>query len=139
MCRGVGYGICQRLLVQLCQRNAPDAQPQAFSSELKLEGMESAPEGYQGLTLIMACRNAKRAEAARANLLSWLEGHTKKLLKTCSKEDAEYLRNFRTRCVIQIMELDLASVSSTLKFADSVRKRWSQHPLDLYNKLIIAF
>ncbi|KAF8156142.1 3-keto sterol reductase [Pholiota molesta] len=119
---GVGYGVCQRLLVQLCQRNAPDAQPQAFASNIKAE-KENAPEGYQGLTLILACRNMERAEAARANLLQWLEGHTQKILQSCSKEDDDYIRNFRARCDIQIIELNLASVGSALKFADSVRKR----------------
>lgn len=70
----------------------------------------------------------ERAEAARANLLQWLEGHTRKILQSCSKEDEDYIRNFRARCDIDIIELNLASVSSALKFADSVRKRYRRLP-----------
>ena len=119
-CRGVGYGVCQRLLVQLYHKNAPDALPQAFSSNSELN--ERAPAGYRGVTLILACRNAKRGAAARADLVTWLGDHIAKLLLTCTEDEGDYIRGFR--CDIQVLELDLASVSSTLKFADAVRKRY---------------
>jgi 3-keto steroid reductase len=83
----------------------------------------------------------ERAEAARANLLQWFEGHTQKILQSCSKEDEDYIRNFRARCDIQIIELNLASVSSALKFADSVRKRCRRLPppflLNLHSLFIL--
>lgn len=119
-CRGVGYGVCQRLLVQLYHKNTPDALPQAFSPNSELN--ERAPAGYRGVTLILACRNPKRGAAARADLVTWLDDHIAKLLLTCTEDEGEYIRGFRID--IQVLELDLASVSSTLKFADAVRKRY---------------
>ncbi|KJA21652.1 hypothetical protein HYPSUDRAFT_140311 [Hypholoma sublateritium FD-334 SS-4] len=116
---GVGYGVCQRLLVQLYQKNAPDALPQAFVPNADLK--ERAPAGYQGITLILACRNTKRGVMARANLVAWLDDHIATLLKACSEDDGDYIRDFR--CDIQVLELDLASVTSALRFADTLRKR----------------
>ncbi|KAF8966502.1 3-keto sterol reductase [Flammula alnicola] len=117
---GVGYGICQRLLLQLCQLNPPDGFPQGFSSNIKAD--EQAPAGYKGITLIMACRNMKRAEVARTKLLQWLDNHLA-TLKRSSADDEDYVRTFRAHCDIQIHELDLASVSSTLKFAATIKKK----------------
>lgn len=116
----MGYGVCQRLLVQLYQKMAPDALPQAFVPNAELK--ERAPAGYQGVTLILACRNTKRGAMARANLVTWLDGHIATLLKACSEDDGDYIHGFR--CDIQVLELDLASVSSTLRFADTVRKQY---------------
>lgn len=116
----MGYGVCQRLLGQLYQRNAPDACPQAFAPNADLD--EKPPIGYEGVKLILACRNTKRGEVARTNLVAWRDTLVAKLLRTCSKEDENYIRNFS--CDIHVLELDLASVTSTLRFTESVRKKY---------------
>ena len=116
---GVGFGICQRLLFQLCQQNPPDALPQRFASDIKLN--ERGPAVYEGITLIMACRNRTRAEAARTKLLLWLEDQVSML--SSRPDDNGYARVFHARCDVQIHELDLASISSVLRFATTMRER----------------
>jgi len=77
--------------------------------------------GYQGVTLIMACRNMKRAGAARTKLLQWLDTHLVELQKLPTY-DKDYVLKFRTNLNVHIYELDLASVSSVLKFGATIRK-----------------
>jgi len=115
---GVGFGICQRLLLQLCQLNPSDSLPQAFTSGLKSDA--KAADVYPGVTLIMACRNMKRGEAARLKLLQWLDNHVQELQQG-STVDADHLRTFRASCEIQVAPLDLASFSSVLKFAEAMK------------------
>lgn len=76
---------------------------------------------YEGITLIMACRNRTRAEAARAKLLSWLEDKVN--LLSSRPDDNGHARAFRSRCDVQIHELDLASMNSVLSFAATMRER----------------
>ena len=58
----------------------------------------------------------------RADLVAWVDDHIVKLLPTCTEDEGEYICGFR--CDIQVLELDLASVSGTLKFTDVMRKRY---------------
>ncbi|KAF8803954.1 3-keto sterol reductase [Phlegmacium glaucopus] len=116
---GVGFGICQRLLFQLCQPNPPDALPQPFASDIKLN--ERGPAVYKGITLIMACRNRKRAEAARTKLLLWLEDQVSML--SSRPDDNGHARTFHAQCDVQIHELDLALISSVLSFAATMRQK----------------
>jgi len=118
--RGVGYGVCQRLLLQLCQPNASDSLPQDFAPSPN--SLKEAPSGYNGVTLIMACRNRKRAEEARTNLLSWFDEQLIRL-KRRPTFDEDYLNNFLVHCDVQIHELDLSSLASTLQFAATVRTK----------------
>jgi len=69
----------------------------------------------------MACRNMKRAEAARTKLLQWLDIHVSELQKLPTY-DKDYVRDFRVNFKVQINELDLASVASVLKFAAMIRR-----------------
>ena len=117
---GIGYGCCKRLLVQLCQLNPPDARPQAFASHISSD--EKAPAGYKGLTLIMACRNRKRAETARTKLLRWFDGQVE-TLRRLPNYDEDYVSNFLRNCHVEIEELDLASVSSVLNFSAVVHQK----------------
>ena len=116
---GVGFGICQRLLFQLCQRNPPDALPQQIASDIKLN--ERGSVTYEGITLIMACRNRTRAEAARTKLLLWLEDQVS--LLSSRPDDDGYARAFHLRCDVQIHELDLASMSSVVSFVSTIREK----------------
>ncbi|KAJ3495457.1 hypothetical protein NLJ89_g10619 [Agrocybe chaxingu] len=135
---GVGFGICQRLLSQLCQLNPPDSLPQAFSSLSSTSPStpddDRPPAGYEGLTLIMACRNTRRAEAAKAKLLSWFGGYLADMAKgkvregakgdggkERTQEEKEYTEAFRATVDVRTLELDLASFSSVLKFAAALR------------------
>ncbi|KDR74475.1 hypothetical protein GALMADRAFT_250445 [Galerina marginata CBS 339.88] len=118
---GVGFGICQRLLFQLCQLNAPDGLPQPFVSNLKSD--ERAPAGYKGVTLIMACRNMKRAEAARTKLLRWFDKQLS-TLRRLPNYDQKYVTTFLAHCNVEIHELDLASVSSVFRFSATIRAKY---------------
>ena len=120
-CSGVGFGICQRLLFQLCQQSPPDALPQQIqvASDIKLN--ERGPVAYKGITLIMACRNRTRAEAARTKLLLWLEGQVS--LLSSRPDDNGHARAFHSQCNVQIHELDLASIKSVLRFVATMREK----------------
>ncbi|KAF8898124.1 hypothetical protein CPB84DRAFT_1681510 [Gymnopilus junonius] len=118
---GIGYGSCERLLFELCQLNPPDAQPQAFASHVKCD--QRSPAGYKGLTLIMACRNRKRAEVARTKLLNWLDKQLQSL-RGLPNYDKDYVDNFLANCRIEVEELDLASVSSVFKFSAIVHQKY---------------
>lgn len=76
---------------------------------------------YEGITLIMACRNRKRAEAARTRLLLWLEDQVSILSRRPNNNG--HAKAFYARCEVLIHELDLASMSSVLNFAATMRER----------------
>ncbi|KAH9483103.1 3-keto-steroid reductase [Psilocybe cubensis] len=133
---GVGYGICQRLLFQLCQLNAPDSLPQHFASNVKSQ--EKAPVGYRGVTLIMACRNKQRASAARTKLLNWLENQ-RSTLRGLPNYDEDYTSTFIANCNVHIHELDLASVSSVLRFSAEIRKTYPYVSHLLLNAGVASF
>ena len=63
----------------------------------------------------MACRNRQRAEAARTQLLEQFE-------KDVAQSSPERVAAFRKNLVVAIHTLDLASVQSTLAFADDVAR-----------------
>lgn len=114
---GVGFGICRRLLSNLAQNSPEDARPL-----FPLSGATGAADvAYPcaGLTLIMACRNRQRAEAARAQLLELFEKDVTPLRQS-TPGGAERVAAFRKNLVIAVHSLDLASVRSTLAFADEV-------------------
>ncbi len=121
--RGVGYGICQRLLLQLCQRNPSDSHPQPLAPG---DGSVALPEtGYKGVTLIMACRNTKRADAARTKLLHWFSQQIKEVeRKTLRTEDKEHARAFSGDYDVQVAELDLASFGSVVKFSTKIKQQF---------------
>jgi 3-keto steroid reductase len=66
----------------------------------------------------MACRNRQRAEAARTQLLEQFE----KDVARSTPGGAERVVAFRKNLVVAIHTLDLASVQSTLAFADEVAR-----------------
>ena len=76
----------------------------------------------------MACRNRQRAEAARAKLLEQFEEDVARfyLRKRGSKSGGDgaerRVEAFRANLVVAVHLLDLASVRSTLAFADEVAR-----------------
>ncbi|KAI0253127.1 hypothetical protein BJV78DRAFT_1123519 [Lactifluus subvellereus] len=116
---GVGFGICRRLLYSLVQDNPDDARPLFPRSGADEPGLEYP---CAGLTLIMACRSRQRAEAARTQLLALFESDVARL--GGSPGVAERVEAFRANLVVEIHMLDLASVHSTLAFADEVARTY---------------
>ncbi|PPR00673.1 hypothetical protein CVT24_000961 [Panaeolus cyanescens] len=114
---GVGYGICQRLLTQLVQPNGRDARPQAFA---KTAGQPTPHPGYQGLTLVMACRNVEKANVACHELLRWFDEYVQEL-STEEGFDEAMARNFVENCEVRVEEVDLASFKSVMQFAARLR------------------
>jgi len=68
----------------------------------------------------MACRSRQRAEAARTQLLELFEDDVALLRRVPGS--AERVDAFRANLVVAIHTLDLASVRSTLEFADEVAR-----------------
>lgn len=67
----------------------------------------------------MACRSQQRAEAARTQLLELFEKDVASLRRRIPGGE-ERVAAFRKNLVVAIHLLDLASVQSTLAFADEV-------------------
>lgn len=109
---GVGFGICRRLLCNIAQSNPEDARPLFPLSGTTTDATDIAYP-CEGLTLIMACRNRQRAEVARTQLLEQFEEDVASLRE-------ERVAAFRKNLVVAIHLLDLASVRSTLAFADEI-------------------
>jgi len=68
----------------------------------------------------MACRSRQRAEAARKELLELFERDVAPL--RAAPGGAERVAAFRANLVVSVHLLDLASVQSTLAFADEVAR-----------------
>ena len=124
---GIGFGICHRLLHNALQNSTiPDDASPLFPRS----GAEGEPQGIEypcaGLTLIMACRSRQRAEDARKKLLHLFEDDVARFLSGSSGRGAETERRrvekFYENLVVAVHLLDLASVQSTLAFADEVAR-----------------
>ena len=118
---GVGFGICRRLLYDLAQDLPEDGRP-VFPRSGGAGDYRASDLEYpcSGLTLIMACRSRQRAEAARKELLELFERDVAPMRGYPG--GAERIAAFRANFVISIHLLDLASVQSTLAFADEVAR-----------------
>lgn len=123
---GIGYGICQRLLLQLSQSNPPDAHPQYhLSPKIKRADLHENNTIYPcpGLTLIMACRSMKKAEEARTKLLRLLDDEIAKR-KRRSNYDG-HAETFKRNLRIEIQYLDLSKISSILNFGDEINRKYA--------------
>jgi 3-keto steroid reductase len=112
---GVGFGICHRFLVQLSERAPPDALLNLSGVPQNLESRK----GYDGLTLIMACRNLKLAEVARTKLYKLLDAHILQLKRAPGYDG--HADSFRRNLQIDIHHVDLAVVDSVLQFSRIIR------------------
>ncbi|OBZ74853.1 hypothetical protein A0H81_05106 [Grifola frondosa] len=91
---GVGYGICQRLMIQLSQPDPADAQPVFPEVSTKLSQSEHAAfrsSAAAGVTIIMACRDLNRAEVAKTKLYTALDDHIKKLPEVGFELDQQHI------------------------------------------------
>ncbi|QRW16274.1 hypothetical protein RhiXN_04275 [Rhizoctonia solani] len=111
---GVGFGVCHRLLVQLSQKSPPDASPEAQKHPIASPDDEISPfVPADGLTLILACRSAQRAETARTNLYKLID-------KEIAKSNTAHAQLFRKNLDIEIVKLDLSSVESVFECAADI-------------------
>ena len=79
---------------------------------------DPASNSVQGLTLIMACRNVKKAEVARQSLYKKLDAHIIR-----QKQLSEYnglAEQLRENLRIEIHSLDLAVIQSVFDFAAEI-------------------
>ncbi|KAI0347014.1 hypothetical protein BDW22DRAFT_485718 [Trametopsis cervina] len=118
---GVGFGISQRLLVQLTQKNPTDALPQF--QPLGTTSVDSLQEHYDGLTLIMACRSEARALAARSKLIALLDSLVAEQ-KALPGYDG-HAERFRKNVEINYHHLDMLDVNSTFRFTEELSKKYS--------------
>ena len=89
-----------------------------------------------GVTLIMACRDPKRASGARTQLLAHLDKHITGL--EVGSEEREYAEVFRRNVRIEMEVLDLASVRSVLAFGKTVSQKCVRPIHLLFKRVLIA-
>ncbi|KAI0351190.1 hypothetical protein OH77DRAFT_1429985 [Trametes cingulata] len=117
---GVGFGICHRLLVQLSYAHPPDAEPYFDVGRDITPEPERAPDA--GVTIIMACRDEKRARDARDKLFGLLDKHIASLRQ--GTDEHAYATTFRRHVRLDIERLDLSSVKSVLEFGRAVCQKY---------------
>ncbi|KAF8583988.1 hypothetical protein K439DRAFT_1389992 [Ramaria rubella] len=116
---GIGFGICQRLIVQLSCPFPPNVLP--FPSYVGSEtSLPFSPTKH--LTLVLACRSAKRANAARRLLLEFLNKEVAR--QRASPGYDGYAEEFSKGLCIDCLPLDLASMDSVFDFADEACQRY---------------
>jgi len=103
--------------------NPSDAQPRAnIVSTWGSAPNYSAPiSNVQGLTLILACRSAARAEAARSHLYSFIDAHIKKQRKLAGYDG--HADSFRENLKIETHSLDLANIQSIFRFSGELSQK----------------
>ncbi|KAK2462309.1 hypothetical protein APHAL10511_005615 [Amanita phalloides] len=119
---GIGLGICKRLLSQLCSKLPSDADPQPFAQSSVGDDSSSPYASCNGVTLIMACRNMKRAEAAKLDVVRYLDAHVAQM-KTRPDYDG-HAEQFKKNVDIVVMRLDLGDLSSVFSFADEMKSKY---------------
>ncbi|PIL26422.1 hypothetical protein GSI_12179 [Ganoderma sinense ZZ0214-1] len=125
---GVGFGVCHRLLVQLSAPDPPDARPLFLSSSYAPPTKTNdprplhAPPPHEGLTIIMACSDARRAEAARTQLYALLDQHISGLQQ--GSQERGYATTFRSNVKLELETLDLASMNSVVAFGKTVNQKY---------------
>ncbi|KAA1466053.1 NAD(P)-binding protein, partial [Dentipellis sp. KUC8613] len=132
---GIGFGTCRRLLDQLSQPHPTDAKPQFPPNEGQADQGFTYP--CDGLTLIMACRNAQRAEAARDKLLKTFEEDVQR--RRHEPGHLAHAKKFRENLEIKIHKLDLASVQSVLEFGDEIGRTYPYISRVIFNAGVAPF
>ena len=77
---------------------------------------------YEGLTLILACRDVQKAEQAREDLQNLLDTEITRL-QGQNADEAEHARRFRENVKIVTHRLDLASIESIFNFSRLIKSR----------------
>ncbi|EJD00851.1 uncharacterized protein FOMMEDRAFT_21336 [Fomitiporia mediterranea MF3/22] len=126
---GVGYAICQRLLLQLAQRLPSDGLPQRSiarsisideAAEIDLEDFAEC----EGITLILACRSVSKAEQARKEFVALLDNEVEKIKRTKGGADANHAQSFRDNVDLVVQRIDLASAESVFSFARAINSKY---------------
>ena len=119
----MGFGICERLLLQLSSRRPSDSQPQVELVSIWGSAMQhEAPiTDVQGLTLIMACRSQSKAESARTMLYHSLDAHITKQRSLPGYDG--HADSFRKNLSIEIHYLDLAIIQSIFRFSTELSQK----------------
>ncbi|TRM68592.1 hypothetical protein BD626DRAFT_482223 [Schizophyllum amplum] len=112
---GVGFATCQRLVAQLIQDDPSDAHPRSEDPNFDVGNAKASP--YAGLTLIMACRRRKSAEAAREELLKFLD-------ERVADTPTQRATDFKEELKVDIVDLDLGSLKSVFTLARVLRERY---------------
>ncbi|KAL1721278.1 hypothetical protein EV715DRAFT_271244 [Schizophyllum commune] len=112
---GVGFATCQRLIAQLLEDNPSDAHPRSDNPTYSVIDAPAPP--YDGLTLIMACRRRKNAEAAREDLLKTLD-------ELVERNPTERAKRFKEELKVDIVDLDLGSLASVFAVARVLKERY---------------
>jgi len=110
--------------LQLSSTNPSDAQPQKkiFSTWASASKNEAPISNVQGLTLILACRNMKKAAFARTELYSRLDAHIKK--QRMLPDYDGHADSFRENLKIEIHYLDLAVIRSVFRFNAELSQKY---------------
>ncbi|KAK7012868.1 3-keto sterol reductase [Favolaschia claudopus] len=117
--RGIGFGICQRLLSQLCSPSPSDSAPNARPTA---GPAWSFWQGCDGFTLIMCSRTLDSGLTAREQLLKHLDHRISRLGLS---SHAERATTFRRNLTVEVVAMDLTKASSLLEFAAWVQERYS--------------
>ncbi|KAF7356527.1 3-keto sterol reductase [Mycena venus] len=131
--RGIGFGICERLLRQLCYGSPPDSAPNARSSSGRPWEFW---QDCDGLTLLMACRNSASGHTAREQLLKQFDLHISRLKELAHIERA---KKFRENLNVEVAVVDLTVASSVLKFAAWTREKFTYVSHLIFNAGIAQF
>ncbi|KLO19773.1 hypothetical protein SCHPADRAFT_817415 [Schizopora paradoxa] len=126
---GVGFAVCERLLLQLLQKTPPDSLPQPFvARKLYPNYPRDAPTvdtssfGHDGITVIMACRSRKKAESAKRELLRKVHEEIAKLEQLKSYDG--HAERFKTNFEVVVEELDLADMKSVFAFTNTIGSKY---------------
>ncbi|KAJ6567371.1 hypothetical protein DFH09DRAFT_1156773 [Mycena vulgaris] len=133
---GVGFGICRRLLFQLCISNPPDSWPQPWAHANEIHG-SADPLRHDGLTLIMACRSTQRAETARTQLYKELDAHIDGLRARPGYDG--HADTFRLNLKIEVEYLDLAVLSTVFNFAAEMAQQHTHISHLIFNAGVANF
>jgi hypothetical protein len=125
---GIGFGTCQRFLFQLSQKCPPDAAlPFDYKSPAAHE-TDGPSLPCDSLTLILACRSVKRAEAARVQLYKLLDAELAHRKAQGTYDD--HADVFRKNLRIEVLHVDMASVQTILHSGEELKQRYVEveHP-----------
>jgi 3-keto steroid reductase len=118
---GFGFATCQRLLAQLSRPSPSDVLLGDNSAGAPQQQSPFAPT--KQLTLVLACRNAKRANAARSLLLEFLDAEISRQKKSANYNG--HAEEFRRGLNIDFLPLDLASMDSVFECAKEARRQYA--------------
>jgi 3-keto steroid reductase len=120
---GVGFGIWQRLLLQVTSKFPTDAQ---LHYDFHVKQSIDDEVSFSGLTLIPARRSRRRREAARDRLY-WLVDERVRQLETLPGHDG-HAGNCRKHLTIAVHTVDLAHIQSVFRFADEAERGIQRRP-----------